>query len=117
MSQITTHDNPVSRTDQVESNRTGRSPLIGPAAVAAALAVAAFAWLAVAAANDTGWPVALAASAFVLTAGLGVVWHGHDRDARRLNAALDAYAGQEIVRARRWKELARARRGSSAQEE
>jgi hypothetical protein len=109
MLRITTHDNPASRTAQVENNRTGRTSRIGPAALAAALAVA-FVWLALRAVNAGGWPVVLSAGALVLTAGLGVLWHSHVRAARQFNAALDAYAGQEIVRAQRWKELARGQR-------
>jgi hypothetical protein len=112
MFRITMHDNLASRTQPVENNPRGRTALIGPAAFAAALAVAAFIWLALEAANGRGWPLGLSALAFVLTAGLGVVWHSNARDARRLNAALDAHAGREIVRAQRWKELARARRAS-----
>jgi hypothetical protein len=97
-------------TDQIENNRTARPSLIGPATFATALAVAAFIWLALPAANDRAWPVLLPAAAFVLTGGLGVLWHGHARAARRFTAALDAYAGQEIVRAQRWKQLARTQR-------
>jgi hypothetical protein len=105
MLRITTHDNPASRADQVENNRTGRTPLSGPAAFAAALALAAFVWLALPVAKG-GWPVLLSAVAVVLTAVLGVLWHSHARAARQFNAALDAYARREIVRAQRWKELA-----------
>jgi hypothetical protein len=107
---MTRHDNPASMTDPIETNRAGRTSLLGPAAFAAALALAAVIWLASPGGVGGNWPEVLAAAAFVLTAGLGVVWHGQARAARRFNAVLDAYAGQEIVRARRWKELARTRR-------
>jgi hypothetical protein len=50
------------------------------------------------AANGFSWPEVLSAFAFVLTAVLGLVWQGHARAARRFNAALDAYARQEIAR-------------------
>jgi hypothetical protein len=109
MLRITRYDNPAPGTHQLEDNRPSRMALVGPAAFAAL--AAAFVWLALRAENDRGWLVALSAVAFALTAGLGF-WHSHARAARRLNAALDAYAGQEIVRARRWKELARTQRES-----
>jgi hypothetical protein len=112
MLRITRYDNSASMTDQVENNRTARTSLIGPAAFAAALAVATFVWLALPAAKDSGESMVLAAVAFVLTAGLGVLWHSHAQTARRFNAVLDVYAGKEIVRAQRWKELARAQRQS-----
>ena len=95
MLQITTHDNPAAITFEVEDNPTGRksTSLIGPAALVAALAVEAFFGLA---AKDCGWLAVLSAAAFALTAFFGIVWLSHARAARRLNAALDSCAGQEI---------------------
>jgi hypothetical protein len=112
MFHITRSDNTASMTTQVENNRAARPSLLGPAAFAAALAVAAFVWLVVPAANDRGELAVLSAVAFVLTAALGVLLDSHVRAARRFNDVLDVYAGKEIVRAQRWKELARAGRQS-----
>jgi len=109
MLQITTHDNRAAMTFEIENNPTGRKSTsqIGPAALAAALAVEAFLGLA---AKDWAWLSVLSAAAFALTAVFGIVWLSHARARRRLNTALDAYAGQEIYRAQRWKESARTQR-------
>lgn len=45
--------------------------------------------------------VLLAAMVLALTVVLGTVWHSRDRAARRLHAALEAYAEREIARTRR----------------
>ena len=108
MLQFTTHDNPTAMRFEVENNPAGRKSLflIGPAALAIALAVETFFGLA---AKDCGWVAGLSAAAFGLTAVVGF-WQIHARAGRRLNTALDAYASQEIARAQRWKEIARAPR-------
>jgi hypothetical protein len=106
MLQIARHNNPATKTFAVQtdpSRRKSMSP-IGPAVLAAALAALAFFGLA---AKDGSWPAGLSAAAFALTAVLGVAWQTHARASRRLNAALDAYAREEIARTKRWKELAR----------
>ena len=111
MLQLTTHDNPTALTFEAKNNPTGRKSmsLLGPAALAAALAALAFFGLA---AKAGGWLAGLSAAAFALTAVLGVLWQTHARAGRRLTAALDAYAGQEIARAQRWKEIALAPRSN-----
>jgi hypothetical protein len=108
MFSITTHHIPALTTSPSENNRIARGHLIRGAAFAAALVLEASVWLA---SKGSGWPGLLSAVAFVLTAALGLVSQVQARAARRWTAALDAYAGQEIVRAQRWKELARAPRG------
>jgi len=51
--------------------------------------------------NEQGMEVLLGAVALVLTTILGIVWLVHTRTARRIHAALNAYAEREIERERR----------------
>jgi hypothetical protein len=86
----------------MENHRTGRNPLslIVPAAsgVAAVLAAGVLGGLWLRPAEGSAWPALLTAAALAAAAILGVVWLSRARAARRLNAALDAYAEREIAR-------------------
>ncbi len=66
-------------------------------------------WLALA---PGGVEALLAAVALAVTAVLGAVWFSRGRAARRLYAAADAHAAQEIAREARWQ--TRKQRMSSA---
>jgi hypothetical protein len=82
----------------MENNRIGRrtpSSLLWPVTFLGAVGL--WFWLA----HGDGVAVLLGAAALVLTAILGIVWLSRARAARRLNAALDAYAEREINRERR----------------
>jgi hypothetical protein len=80
--------------------------LAGPAAL---LGVGGAAGLWLWRAPGSGLQVLAAAGALALAAVVGMVWETRARAARRWNAALDAYAAQEIVRASRRQRGARGR--------
>jgi hypothetical protein len=68
---------------------------------AVVLAVAGCGWLWLRSADGPVWQALLLTVLFPSSAVLGAVWVSRSRKARRWNAALDAFAAQEIDRTRR----------------
>jgi hypothetical protein len=69
--------------------------------VAAVLAAGTYAGLWLSTADDRGWLALLPAAALGLTAVLGLATVARARAARRLRAALDAYAERQVATTRR----------------
>src|SRR4051812_48836783 len=83
--------------------RRGPLSLAWPVASAAAVLGAGVAGLRLHPTDGSPGRALLAAGVLALTSALGVVWQSRARGARRLKAALDAYAEREIARDRRGK--------------
>ncbi len=76
---------------------TPLSLVVGLPAFVGTGAVSVWAWLA----DSISAQVMVAAAVLILAAVFGILWQSRARAARRLRAALDAFAEREMARARR----------------